>query len=82
MSTADRLVAGDELTLYTKMKVLDRMNKYKDCYAVCNRLIEMNFKVLFNELLHNSSFMSNKCLYSKDLDHFFVSQLFRDLNLL
>ena len=44
--TADRLVPGDVLVLYTKMQVLDGLNKYEECYAVCNELIEKHVKVL------------------------------------
>lgn len=45
ISTADRLVSGDEHVLYTMMKVLDGLNKYEECYNICNRLIEKNVKV-------------------------------------
>ncbi|XP_068710858.1 uncharacterized protein [Montipora foliosa] len=41
----DRLVPQDGLLLYTKMQVLDKMDKFKDCYTVCNTLIQMKFKV-------------------------------------
>ncbi|XP_074606168.1 uncharacterized protein LOC141859247 [Acropora palmata] len=41
---ADRLVPDDLNVLYTKMKVLERMKRHKECYAVCNKLIQSNFK--------------------------------------
>ncbi|XP_044181578.1 uncharacterized protein LOC114969816 [Acropora millepora] len=41
---ADRLFPEDVNILYTKMKVLERMNRHKECYAVCNKLIQSNFK--------------------------------------
>ncbi|XP_067048477.1 uncharacterized protein [Acropora muricata] len=41
---ADRLVPDDVNVLYTKMKVLERMNRHKECYAVCNKLIQSSFK--------------------------------------
>lgn len=31
--------------LYTKKKILERMGKHKECYAVCSKLIQSGYKV-------------------------------------
>ncbi|XP_068744619.1 uncharacterized protein [Montipora capricornis] len=47
---AERWLADDDV-LYTKMKVLYEMGRFKECYSVCQRLLETKFKVEAEETI-------------------------------